>query len=451
MLLRSIQAWNRPCCRCAQSSLRAHRLREYSEKLLSPVTGVSLTAAIVVGAAMTVAGAAVVYFAAEGWRGLVFEHYDMNVYFDSARWVIEGGRLYREVPSAYPPLANIIFAAVRYLSNLFHSGIYGFFGLWIASTWVIYLFAVYRIATDTTMLGALAWLTPASIYFALFRFDLYPAVATLMSLFAIRRAAYIEGAIWLGVAIALKGYALWLLPAYCVFMVYQRGFAAVMKVGAVALAPMTLSLLVALPFTGWEGVAALFKFHALRTLNGESTYDAFNYLFSVPVISDGPEVRWVAQSLQVGCALAAAAMRPRNFDDLINAFLFALLGFISFSVFYSPQFVLWILPLVCFSNSRVMLISAIVFSWITYLEFPISRYARYPDLFNAVFSCLTYLEFPISRLARHPDLFKAAIIAVSLLRLFMMFLAIRGAFRSPTKVPKENGRPDARGKVSRLK
>ena len=193
--------------------------------------------------------------------------------------------------------------------------------------------------------------------FCLFRFDLYPAVATLMSLFAIRRTAYIKGALWLGVAIALKGYALGFLPAYCVFIVYQRGFAAAIKVGALAVAPMILSLLVVLTFAGWEGVVAPFSFQALRTLNFESTYAAINYFFSVPVIPDGSEVRWVAQFLQVGCALAAAAMRPRSFHDLIKTFLFALLGFMSFSVFYSPQFVLWILPLICFSDSRVMYLS----------------------------------------------------------------------------------------------
>jgi hypothetical protein len=44
------------------------------------------------------------------------------------------------------------------------------------------------------------------------------------------------------------------------------------------------------------------------------------------VISDGSAVRWIGQLLQVGCALAAAAMRPRNFEDLINACLLLIPG-----------------------------------------------------------------------------------------------------------------------------
>jgi uncharacterized membrane protein len=275
-----------------------------------------------------------------------------------------------------------------------------FFGLWIASAWLLYLFAVYRVATDTSTLAALVWLAPAPIYFALFRFDLYPAVATLMAMFAIRRTSYIEGGVWLGIAVALKGYALFLLPAYCVFVFYERGFATAIKVGALVVGPMILGLIVVLAFAGWEGLVAPFKFHALRPLNGESTYDAINYLLGTPIIPTGTGVRRVGELMQIGCALVGAAMRPRTFEDLVDAFLFVLLGFMSFSVFYSPQFLLWIAPAVCFSRSRMMLISAICLSWLTYLYFPVSF-----DL-------------------EQRGLFKVLVVVVSLLRLFMMFLAI---------------------------
>jgi hypothetical protein len=381
--------------------LSGGRLPKFRKKILFPIIGVFVTAAALVGAA-------ILYLVGKKIDiHLAFDTVDIGVYFDTARWITEGGRLYREVPSDYPLFPNIMFAICRYLGHLLHPGIWGFFTLWVASAWFVYLFAVYRIATDATMLAALAWLAPAPIYYALFRFDLYPAVATLMSLFAIRRTAYVEAAVWLGVAIALKGYALFLLPAYCVFMVYQRGSAAAIKVGALAATPMMLSLLATLTFAGWEGVVAPFEIQALRTPNGESIYDAINYIFGATAMLKGSEARWVGQSLQVGCALAAAAMRPRKFEDLVNAFLFAVLGFMSFSVFYSPQFVLWILPLVCFSGSRVMLISAIFFSWLTYLYCPIS--------------------YSLMQMGQ-PDLFKAMVVTLGLLRLFMMFLAVKGRY-----------------------
>jgi hypothetical protein len=334
-----------------------------------------------------------------------FEDGDLGLYFNSSRWVVEGGRLYREVPSEYPLLANIIFGAFRYLSNLISPGLRGFCVIWIASAcFIYYLCLVYGVARGAMALALFAWLAPAPIFFALFRYDLYPALATLLSLFAIRRAAYTQGAIWLGVAAALKGYALFFLPAYCIFMIYQRGLPGAIKVGVLIIAPTILSLIATFGFAGWEGVVAPFKFQLMRpligwnTLGGGSTYDALNYLFNAPVTLWVKP--WIAQSLQVAAALAAAAMRPRRFEDLINCFLFALLGFMSFNTFYSPQYVLWVLPLICFSTSRAMVITAVLFSWLTYLYYPISY----------VLSTVLH---------------KAGVITISLLRLTMMFLAAR--------------------------
>ncbi len=337
---------------------------------------------------------------------LVFDTWDLNVYFNSAAWVHEGGRLYREVPSEYPLFANIVFATARVLGNLLHPGPYGFYVVWMAFGGLTYLIAVNAVITRTTELAALAWIAPAPVYFALYRFDIYPAAATLVAFLATRRMAYFQGATWLGVAIALKGYALFLLPAYCVFVSYQRGFAAAIKVAVLALIPILISLVATFSFAGWEGMLFPFKFHAVRTLNGESTYDAINYLFGPSVFSNIFGTGWLAPFLQIAFAFAAAAKRPRTFDELVNASLFAILGSMLFSVFYSPQFVLWILPLTCFSDSVIILVSTILFSWLTYFYFPIS----WPGNFKL-------------------GTYKTAVIAVTIFRLFITFFVGGALFR----------------------
>jgi hypothetical protein len=323
--------------------------------------------------------------------------HDIAVYFNSSRWIIEGGRLYRDVPSEYPLLANIIFAAWRYAANLICPGFDGFKYTWSLSAGLIYIYAVRKIVSDATPLVVLAWVAPAPIYFAVSRFDIYPTVATLLSLFAIRRGNYNQAAVWLGVAAAFKGYALFMLPAFCVFVSYQRGVVAAVYASVLVVAPMILSVLVTHTFVDWEAALVPFKIQAGRGLNGESTYDAINYLLGTQLRSE--QISLLPQFLQLASALAAAAMRPKKFEDLVNSFIFAVLGFATFSAFYSPQFVLWFLPLVSFSGSRVMVISMIVLSWLTFLYFPIS----YGHL---------------------PALLPTTIVAVSLLRLFMMLLSI---------------------------
>jgi hypothetical protein len=144
-----------------------------------------------------------------------FDDSDLGVYFNSSRWVIEGGRF---IAKSHPNIhffANIIFGAFL-PENLISPGLRGFCVVWIASAcFIYYLCLVYRVARGAMTLALFAWLAPAPIFFALYRYDLYPALATLISLFAIRREAA-----------ALKGYALFLLPAYCIFMIYKRGLPA---------------------------------------------------------------------------------------------------------------------------------------------------------------------------------------------------------------------------------
>ena len=115
-------------------------LPNFYKKVLSP-TGLSLAAIALVGAASTAAAlviAGFLYLTGKAWY-LVFNPWDIETYFDSARWIIEDGRLYREVSSDYPLFANVIFATVRYLANFLYPGINGFYGLWIASAGVVYL------------------------------------------------------------------------------------------------------------------------------------------------------------------------------------------------------------------------------------------------------------------------------------------------------------------------
>jgi hypothetical protein len=110
---------------------------------------------------------------------------------------------YDDVFSEYPLFANGIFAAIRYITESIFPLSLGFQYLWILMAGAIWVLATFRVAAVASLLVTVIWLAPGSIYFALFRYDIYPTVATLFGLFAIRRESYIAGAIWFGVAIAL--------------------------------------------------------------------------------------------------------------------------------------------------------------------------------------------------------------------------------------------------------
>lgn len=300
-----------------------------------------------------------------------FDGHDIGVYYKSSRWVVQEGTLYRDVVSEYPPLANLVFATVRWLSETLLGGGYSAFAyVWVAAAGGLYALATLRVAATAPLIVLAAWLAPAPIYFALLRFDVYPVAATLFALLAIKRNSYTAGAFWLGIAIALKGYALFALPAYLVFIWQRQGLAAAMRLAIVAVLPMLMSLAAVYAYAGWDGMLAPFRFHGVRGFNGESSYDAVNHLLGIGLTAK--DVGYFPIACQIGCALVAAAMRPRSFEDLSRAMGFAVLAFVTFSGFYSPQFVLWILPFIAFVGSPALGILAFVFAVATYVYFPLA-------------------------------------------------------------------------------
>src|SRR5262249_38102666 len=152
-----------------------------------------------------------------------------------------------------------------------------------------------------------------------------------------------------------------------------------------SLAPCVLANVAVPLFAGWEGLKAPYAFHSARGMNQESTYDALVYLTHVEslrgMIDGWP---WMARSLQIATALAAVALRPRTFEDVVNAFLFALLGFITFSVFHSPQYLLWVVPVASLASSRTVVALAIAYSWVTFLYFPVIYDLRIQRLLEAI-------------------------------------------------------------------
>lgn len=308
--------------------------------------------------------------------------YDIKVYFDSSRWVVGQGILYIDVFSQYTLLANLIFGLSRFVAEVTHpfsSDLESFSFIWGSISWLIYLSGVYVTLVKVSRNSIWLWLTPAAVYFAIFRFDIYTSVTTLLALLAIRDEKYTKGSFWLGITIALKGYALFLLPSYLIFIFYKQGFKGVIKATIVCLSPFLLGNLIVFLYAGLKGLLVPYSFHAARRLNGESTYDVFYLNWLVAVFPGLPTL------LQISSSLLPVLKKPKTFESLINAFLIALVGFMTFSVFYSPQFFLWIVPIACFSESILIKRLTVAFCWATFFYYPIGWGLKNKGLAGKIF------------------------------------------------------------------
>jgi hypothetical protein len=318
--------------------------------------------------------------------------------------VVGKGTLYKEVASEYPLLPNLLFTAVRQISHVVP--VLGdpydrFAWVWVTLMLPLYCFVLHRLLTRYPRPAALLWLTPAALHFSLYRFDVLAVIGTLFAVEALKRDELRRAALWLGLVTALKGYTLFLLPAFAVYVWQRRGAREAATTAAINLGPFLAANLITLGFSGMDGLLFAYKFHAARWLNGESTFDAIAYLSGSRIrdlLADQPRLPLV---LQAGCAMIAAAWRPRTFEELMRSFLFATTAFISFSVFYSPQFVLWLVPFVAFWTSPWSAWLVIVASWATFAYFPIAFFKR----------------------AHHARAFELAVAAVAALRLLILHAA----------------------------
>lgn len=338
----------------------------------------------------------------------LFDTHDIGVYFRSSAWAVGGGTLYRDVPSEYPLAANLIFGSVRFLASLVMAPDrqeWGFTLIWILCGMAV-LAGCLRLAIRESMDGVpLVWLLPAVIYFAALRFDIYPAFTLLLAIAAMRRQRLLRSAGWLGVAIALKGFALFLVPCMAVYVFHLAGIRKALIFSVVCLVPHTTMSLATLLFSGFDGLLTSYLFHAKRSFNGESLWDGLSLRFLVRWFPGLPAL------LTIGFSIGAACLRPRSFDRLIDACLVAVVGFTVSTVFYSPQFCLWILAIASFSERQRILFVLYGLCFVTYFYFPVS--------FDIAWNGGSRIPLEI------------AVTTVSLLRLLLIVTALR---RTPTAV-----------------
>lgn len=306
-----------------------------------------------------------------GFPGLV-ETGDPLVYFRSSSWVVGQGRLYVDVPSEYPLFANLFFALVRLISEALNSqpsALLSFEVMWVACGWWMWLIVLVALWRNAPHRAIWLWLNPAALYFSLYRFDVYIVATTLLMLLAMRNGRVRTAALWLGITVALKGFAVLAVPAFAVWVWRNKGRREAAIASALAVGPMAISLAIIFVVSGLTAMLYPFRFQAIRTPDGETS--AWDVLIPFGLGTKlAHRITLLPFALEAGFALLAAAMRPKTFEQFLRSYLVAVGGFLTFSAFYSAQFVLWLVAPIALSDSVALIGAAVVIAWVTPVFYP---------------------------------------------------------------------------------
>jgi uncharacterized membrane protein len=307
-----------------------------------------------------------------------------SVYKGFAEAVFDGRVPYRDFALEYPPGALAVFlppfaagsgnyaAAFKILMALCGA----------AMIVVVALLLVELGASTRRLLLALLLLALSPIALgpiSLNTYDAWPALLTVAALALLLARRPLFAFALLGLAFAAKVYPLVLIPPALVFVWRTRGRElAARALGAFA----AVSAVVVVPFlvVAPDGLVESFRVQAARDLQIESlgasvltvadrlgaysatvvhrTGDAISY----DLVGDLPQALAVMSSIaQVLAVLGVAWLYLRGRDDasrLTAAFAAAVAGFLAFTRFFSPQYLVWLVPLVVLLGAAAWVLTA---------------------------------------------------------------------------------------------
>ena len=265
----------------------------------------------------------------------------------------------------------------------------GAFAWLMAACGVALVFVVARVRPAAAFFVALAPVLAGSLILS--RFDLWPALLATAAIVALLAERHRLGWALLGAAVAAKLWPLVLVPLALVWSIRRgRGWSAL--AGAVVVAACFLPFVVLSPHGVWTSLHG----QASRPLQIESLGASLFMTFSRPVVSSSHGSQNVDGHGGVGTAFAvlqivvlvalwvAFARGPATGDRFVRYSAAAVCAFIAFGKVLSPQFLLWLVPIVPLVRGRrglaatVLLTLALV---LTQVWFP-QRYWGYADWYH---------------------------------------------------------------------
>jgi len=306
---------------------------------------------------------------------------DARYYESWGGWLAAHLMPYRDFNVEYPPGALPTFVAPVYLRKLF--GYHGTYYFWLRVE--ILVFALLVLAAMTWALARLgasrrraygvlgaAGVAPAVLGpIAFFHFDYWPSMFAVAALAALLYRRGVLACALAAAGAAAKVYPVLLLP-FALFELWQRGRWRAVATGVGAAAAVLAAAVLPFAIVAPHGLTWALNREAVRPLEVESVGAGF---FAVAhslaglhlhiVLSGGgshgiagPAARMVSTALGIAmvAVLAAVYVRyyrsPRAAEDLVVACATVVVTYVVFSKVFSPQYLLWLVPLVLLAGGR---------------------------------------------------------------------------------------------------
>lgn len=359
--------------------------------------------------------------------GFLNDYSDIMVYTVRGSWYPYSKNPYTDIPSEYPQLATYFFA-VPYLILGFpgplDTRLIGELEVFVASEsptnpnlpssphlrnkllmryslvfsllMVPFLFLsiliVWRLRPDRKYLAFLM-LLPAGLFFTHNRFDIIPAFLSLLAIYLLSKERFRLSAFVIALGFLTKWYVVLLLP---VFLTYS--YTKSRRINRPMILVFVLTCLALLLPTilsgGVRGLLAPYVTQLSRGLNQPSLFFLVSMLFErgfgISIFNIYSSAALLV--LQFSVIPISVTSRVDSIGKVIGWSLLSVLVFIIFARINSPQWILWVSPLlILLAGGRIFIAGIILLDLLSYLQYPILYTLHtfndaYHDLFLFVFS-----------------------------------------------------------------
>lgn len=334
------------------------------------------------------------------WGLKILQDDDRNDYYERGLWLIDKTTPYKTSFQEYPQLATYLFA----LPHIFRPNLSQYRIIFSGIMVVIFLITIFVLFRIIKLLNGdyknlLILVFPSMLYFSFNRFDLLPMVFSILSLLLILKGKNILAFFILGLAIMTKWYPIIYVPLFLNY-IYKNQQSSEKK--CITLIKPILVLLftigfVSLPTILWAGIDGFlspYKFHWQRGDNGESLFYFLKFLLNTPTkYHFAKHLFFILQFISIPILLI---MSIRKKEELIISMGIATLFFIVFAKYHSPQWLIWVSPILLLIKDRFIFVLLSIYDLSTYAYFPLGSDLSYRLFGNqSLFEVLIFFNLAI--------------------------------------------------------
>ena len=228
------------------------------------------------------------------------------------------------------------------------------------------LIAVLRRGYESRTPPGPVWLCvlPAAVFFSLNRFDIIPALATALAFACLGRKRLACSGAFLAIGVLLKVYPILFVPIVLRHLGVRNG--AKWLAGFAGTIALGVGLSVAL--LGWEPTVQPIRVQLARPLE-ETSWTLYGRVLPMEL----GNMKNTRLAILAAVGLGLVLTRPQSLNGVLKRCAVLLVVFISLAVFWSPQWVVWFLPLVVplAGRSRWLAALCVAIDALNYFQFPV--------------------------------------------------------------------------------